>query len=336
VFSLEELAAQLVLEFSGLGTRPVKGLASLATAGPEQLSFLSEGKYLPQLADTGAAAVILSAEFSGQCPVDYLIAEDPYLVFARATALFDNSPRLRGIHPSAVISPDSTVHESVAIGANAVIEDGVCLAENVVVGAGAFVGRDSQVGAGSHLHPNVVIYHDVHLGKNCTIHSQTVLGSDGFGYAQSELGWVKIHQLGGVRIGDRVEIGAGATIDRGALEHTVIHDGAILDNQVHIAHNCSIGKNTAIAACCGVAGSTKIGANCTFGGMCGVAGHIEICDNAHFSGKAMVMGSVSQPGSYSSGTKIMPSQEWRKNAVRFGQLDTIYRRLTKLEKSQNP
>jgi UDP-3-O-[3-hydroxymyristoyl] glucosamine N-acyltransferase len=334
VFTLGELAAKLGLDLSGLESRPVTGLASLTSAGPAHLSFFSESKYLPQLADTGAAAVILSAEYSAQCPVDHLVADDPYLAFAEATALFDNSPRFRGIHPSATISPDSDIHESVSIGPNAIVEDGVCLAEHVLVEAGAFIGRDSKIGAGTRIHPNVVIYHDVHLGAGCEIHSSSVLGSDGFGYARGESGWVKIYQLGGVRIGDRVQIGAGATIDRGALEHTVIHDGAILDNQVHIAHNCSIGKNTAIAACCGVAGSTKIGANCTFGGMVGVTGHIEICDNAHFSAKAMVMGSVREPGNYSSGTKIMPSQEWRKNAVRFGHLDTMYKRLGKLEKSQ--
>jgi len=202
----------------------------------------------------------------------------------------------------------------------------------VVLQAGVYIGQNSRIGRGSHIYPNVVVYHDVHMGEECIIHSQTALGSDGFGYAPGPGGWEKICQLGGVRIGDRVEIGASTAIDRGALGNTSIADGVIIDNQVHIAHNCSIGKNTAIAACCGVAGSTKIGANCTFAGMVGVVGHIEICDGVHFSGKTLVTKSVTEPGSYSSGIPMSKSQDWRKNAVRFSQLDAIQRRLSKLEK----
>ena len=159
-----------------------------------------------------------------------------------------------------------------------------------------------------------------------------MLGCDGFGYAHGQAGWEKICQLGGVRVGERVEIGACTTIDRGALDNTIIEDGVILDNHVHIAHNCRIGKNTAIAACCGVAGSSKIGANCTLAGMVGVVGHIEICDNAHFTAKTLVTRSVTEPGSYSSGTQMIPTGQWRKNAVRFSQLDALHRRLAALEK----
>ena len=334
MYSLAELAAELELEFSGQADRPITGLAPLASAGPEHISFLTGKAYLSQLAETSAGAVILAPEFSAQCTRDYLISDDPYLSFARASQLFDNSPKPSpGIHPTAVISPDSEINPSASVGANAVIEAGVNLGANVVIGAGVFVGQGSRIGAGCHILPNVTIYHDVHLGEGCVIQSQTVLGSDGFGNAPGPDGWERICQLGGIRIGDRVQIGAGATIDRGALENTIIEDGAILDNQVHIAHNCSIGKNTAIAACCGVAGSTRIGANCTFGGMVGVAGHIEICDNAHFTATTMVTGAVTEPGTYSSGTGFMPSREWRKNAVRFSQLDEIQRRLRRLEKT---
>jgi UDP-3-O-[3-hydroxymyristoyl] glucosamine N-acyltransferase len=337
MYSIGELASKLELEFSGLEQRSITGLAPLATAGPDDLAFISGRKFLSSLADTQAGVVILHPDFIEQCPVDYLISQDPYLSFARATHFFDratSSPP--GIHASAVVSADSEVHPTASVGANVCVEAGAFLGAGVVLDSGVYVGRNSRVGARTRIYPNVVIYDDVHLGEDCLVQSQTALGSDGFGYAPSADGWVKICQLGGVRVGDRVEIGAGATIDRGALEHTVIGDGVIIDNQVHIAHNCSIGKNTAIAACCGVAGSTKIGANCTFGGMVGVNGHIEICDNAHFSAKTMVLGSVTQPGSYSSGTGMSPSREWRKNAVRFSQLDAIQRRVVKLENQKKP
>ncbi len=337
MISLGELAKILELEFTGDSEAVITGLAPLGNASVGQLSFLASRKHLAQLEGTRAQAVILNGEFSEQCPVDCLIASDPYLAFACATQIFDNSPKsIAGIHPAAIVSGDSEVHASASIGPYAVIESGVSIGAQASIGASTFIGQDSRIGAGTRIYPNVSVYHDVHVGEHCVIHSQTELGSDGFGFAPGPEGWVKICQLGGVRIGDRVEIGGGATIDRGALEHTTIADGAILDNQVHIAHNCSIGKNTAIAACCAVAGSTKIGANCTFGGMVGVAGHIEICDDAHFTGKTMVTRSVTQPGSYSSGTPVAPSKEWRKNAVRFSQLDALHRRVSKLETPLKP
>lgn len=333
MFLLGDLATRLNLEFRGDPERNITGLASLGGAGSQQLSFISADKYLPQLLQSSAGAVIVSQELADQCPVDYLVSKDPYYSFAQASQLFDTTPKPGpGIHPSATVSPDSEVHPSATLGPNTVIEPGAYIGPNVILAAGVYIGHNSRVGAGSRIFPGTVLYHDVHLGENCLIQGQAVLGSDGFGYAPSDTGWEKICQLGGVRVGDRVEIGAGATIDRGALEHTIIEDGVIIDNQVHIAHNCSIGKNTAIAACCAMAGSTKIGANCTFGGMVGLAGHIEICDNAHFSGKSMVTRSISEPGSYSSGTGLMRSQDWRKSAVRFSQLESIQRRLKALEK----
>ncbi|MFK8050263.1 MAG: UDP-3-O-(3-hydroxymyristoyl)glucosamine N-acyltransferase [Halioglobus sp.] len=337
MISLGELAKTLELEFTGDSQAQITGLAPLGSAGIGQLSFLASKKYLSQLTSTQAQAVILTGEFSEQCPVDCLIANDPYVAFARATQLFDNSPKASvGIHPTAVIAADSEVHDTASIGPYVIVEAGAFIGAEASIGASTFVGQGSRIGAGTVIHPHVCIYHDVHVGEHCVVHAQTELGSDGFGFAPGSEGWVKICQLGGVRIGDRVEIGGGSTIDRGALEHTTIDDGAILDNQVHIAHNCSIGKNTAIAACCAVAGSTKIGANCTFGGMVGVVGHIEICDGSHFTGKTMVTKSVTQPGSYSSGTPIATSKEWRRNAVRFSQLDALHRRVSKLEKPLKP
>jgi UDP-3-O-[3-hydroxymyristoyl] glucosamine N-acyltransferase len=335
VFTLGELAEQMGLEFSGDAQRQLVGLAALAEAGPDQLSFLSNPKYLAKLIATRAGAVILQAEFVEQCPVDCMIADNPYLMFARLTHRFDRSPSpAPGVHPSAVVSPDADVDESASVGPQAVVEAGAVIGPGAMVGAGVYIGQGSELGAGTRVNPGAILYHDVKLGRHCIIHAQAVLGADGFGFAQGPEGWEKICQLGGVRIGDRVEIGACTTIDRGALEHTVIEDGVIIDNQVHIAHNCRIGKNTAIAGCSGLAGSAIIGANCTLaGGVC-VTGHVEICDNVHFSGMTMVTKSITEPGSYSSGIPMSPTREWRRNAVRFSQLDAISRRLRSLERQQ--
>lgn len=262
MITLGELAQRFNLHLSGDAQRSVTSLATLAGAGPEQVSFLSGKKYLNQLLETRAAAVIIHPDLAQQCPVATLTTDDPYLAFARLTAIFDRSTdTVVGVHPTAVVSPDAKVATDASIAPHAVVEAGAIIDSGAIVGANVYVGANSRIGAGTRLNPGVVVYHDVWLGARCTVHSQTVLGADGFGFAPGPEGWVKIHQLGGVRIGDDVEIGACTTIDRGALEHTVIEDGVIIDNQVHIAHNCRIGKNTAIAGCTGMAGSTIIGAN---------------------------------------------------------------------------
>jgi UDP-3-O-[3-hydroxymyristoyl] glucosamine N-acyltransferase len=333
MITLGELAQRFDLALSGDPQRPVSGLATLAGAGPDEVSFLSSKKYLSQLGNTRAAAVILHPDHLADCPVDSLACDDPYLAFARISGLFDRSPQPpTGIHPAAVVAPDAVVGKDVSIGPNVIVEAGAIIGAGVQLGANVYVGHDSRVGAGSLLHPGVVLYRDVHLGERCIVHSQTVLGSDGFGFAPGPDGWEKIHQLGGLRVGNNVEIGACTTIDRGALDHTIIEDGVILDNQVHIAHNCRIGKNTAIAGCTGLAGSSIIGANCTIAGAVGVAGHLEICDGVHLTGMSMATKSITEPGVYSSGTPMASNREWRKNAVRFTQLERMHQRLVALEK----
>ncbi|MEQ9464840.1 MAG: UDP-3-O-(3-hydroxymyristoyl)glucosamine N-acyltransferase [Haliea sp.] len=335
MYSLGELAETLGVHLDGDPEVRVTGLSTLALAGPQQLSFLSNSKYLAQLERTHAAAVILRPEQAGQCPVACLLSDNPYLTFARATALFAGEARPpAGVHPSAVVAFDASIHGEAAVGPNAVIESGATLGAGVIVGANVTIGADCHVGAGTRLHPGVVLGRGVRLGEHCTIHSNAVLGADGFGFAPSASGWQKIHQLGGVRIGDRVEVGACTTIDRGALEDTVVEDGAIIDNLVQIAHNCHIGKNTAIAGCTGLAGSTIIGANCTLAGGVGVVGHVEICDNVHITGMTMVTKSITEPGSYSSGTPMSSTRDWKRSAVRFAQLDSIQKRLAELEKRQ--
>jgi len=335
VYCLGELADQLDLKFSGDASREITGLATLETAGPADMAFMDSVKYLSQLARTRAAAVILAPEFVDQCPVDCLISASPYLAFARASNLFDRSPPPPpGVHSSAVVAADAQVHASASVGPNAVIEAGAVLAAGASVGANVYLGHNSRLGAATRVFPSAVIYHDVHVGEGCVIHSQSVLGADGFGFAPGPAGWEKICQLGGVRIGDRVEIGACTTVDRGALDHTVIEDGVIIDNQVQIAHNCRIGENTAIAGCTGLAGSTTIGANCTLAGGVGVVGHVEICDNVHVTGMTMVTRSITQPGSYSSGTPMASTGDWKRSAVRFSQLESIQQRLVALEKQR--
>ena len=335
MYSLAELADRLGLEFAGDPAKIVRALASLEAAGPQDLSFALDGRYLARLAATRAGAVILPAELTAQCPCDHLVSAQPYLAFARASRLFANAPGAApGIHPTACVDKAASVHPDAAVAAHAVIEAGAVLESGVVVGAGVYVGHGSRLGAGTRVYPNAVIYHDVWLGRDCVIHSQVVLGADGFGFAAGPDGWEKICQLGGVRIGERVEIGAGTTVDRGTLGHTEIADGVIIDNQVQVGHNCRIGKNTAIAGCAGLAGSTIIGANCTLAGGVGVVGHVEICDDVHVTGMTMVTRSITRPGSYSSGTPMSGTRDWKRNAVRFSQLDSIQRRLAGLERQQ--
>jgi UDP-3-O-[3-hydroxymyristoyl] glucosamine N-acyltransferase len=334
VLTLGALAEELGVTLRGDPGQAITGLATLASAGPQQVSFLANRRYLPQLRHTRAAAVILRPDMAAECPVASLEASDPYLAFARASALFITAPRAEsGVHPSAVVAADAEVHPTASIGPLAVIGARARIGAGVVIGAHCHVGARCVIGEGSQLHPAVVLYHDVKLGKRCTVHSQAVLGADGFGFAPGPGGWEKIHQLGGVTLGDGVEVGACTTIDRGALEDTVLEDGVIVDNLVQIAHNCHIGKNTAIAGCTGLAGSTIIGANCTLAGGVGVVGHVEICDNVHITGMTMVTRSITEPGSYSSGTPMSDTRDWKRNAVRFAQLDRIQKRLAALEKS---
>ncbi len=314
MYTLGEVAQRLGLRFTGDASRRLRGLASLATAGPDQLSFLSSAAYLPQLAATGAGAVILDRAHAARCPCDYLEAEDPYLAFARATALFAGRPApTPGVHEAASVAASARVAATASIGPCAVVEEG------------AVIGARSRVEAGA------VICRGVQLGEDCIVQPNAVLGAAGFGYARDGQDWVAIHSLGGLVVGDRVAIGAGTTIDRGTLDDTVIADGVIIDDQVHIGHNCRIGANTAIAGCTGIAGSTVIGANCTLAGGVGVVGHLEICDNVHVTAMTLVTHSIAEPGSYSSGTPVTDTGLWRRNAVRFKQLDAMQQRLRALE-----
>lgn len=324
--SLAELAAKLELEYRGDADTELFALADLAKAQAGQLSFLANPKYKSSLADTKAGAVIVKPEFADQCPCACLISDNPYLSYARASHLFDPlATPAAGIHPTAFVDDNAIVAESASIGPKAVVEAGAEIGAGVIIGGGCFVGAGAKLGAHTRLHANVSVYHAVEIGEQCLIQAGAVIGSDGFGYAPNAGQWQKIAQVGTVIVGDRVEIGANTCIDRGAIENTIINDDVIIDNQVHMAHNVEIGQGTAVAGCTGIAGSTKIGQNCTIAGAVAISGHINIADNVHLTGMSMVTGSIKEPGSYSSGTGLQESRLWRKNAVRFGQLDAFFK-----------
>lgn len=331
--TLDEIARFLGAELRGEPDRQVVGIGTLQNAGKDQISFLANPSYAKYLADTRAGAVLVSPELADQCPTNVLVLENPYLGYARLSHWFDRSPRPgAGVHPSAVVDPSARIDATACIGPNVVIEADVVIGPGVIVGAGCTVGARSRIGRDSRLWSQVMLYHDVRIGERCILHSGAVLGSDGFGFANEAGVWHKIAQLGGVEVGDDVEIGANTTIDRGALEDTVIESGVKLDNQIQIAHNVRIGQHSAIAACVGIAGSTRIGRHCIFGGGSGIGGHLEIADQVHLTGMTMVTRSLTESGVYSSGTGVDSNQQWRKSVVRFRQLDDIARRLRGLEK----
>lgn len=333
-FSLGEIAAYLDAEVRGDSKLRIAGLSTLHDAGDGQLAFLDNPKYTKQLATTKASAVILTsdnaANFSGNC----VIVSQPYLAYARISSWFDLSPvKLGSIHPSAVIDSTAVLGDNVYIGPNVVVEMNAYIGAGCHIAANSFIGARSSIGANGYIAANVSIYHDVRIGCKVRIHSSAVIGADGFGIAPRQDGsWEKIHQIGGVVIGDDVEIGACTTIDRAALADTILGDGVKLDNHVQIAHNAVVGDHTAIASYSGLAGSAKIGRNCIMAGDVCIVGHVTVCDNVQLTARTLVTKSISEPGSYSSGAMpLMTTTEWRKNSVRIGQLDRLARRVKKLE-----
>lgn len=333
VFTLAQLAQQLGAEVHGDENLEIRKVATLEKAGEGEITFLSNKKYRDYLAQSKASAVLITEADLPFCPTNALVLKDPYVGFARVAQLLDTTPQpATDIHPSAVIAADVQLGERVAIGANAVIESGVVLGDDVRIGPGCFVGKDTRLGARTRLWANVTLYHKVTLGTDCLVQAGTVIGADGFGYANERGEWIKIPQLGGVTIGNRVEIGACTTIDRGALEDTRIADNVIIDNQCQIAHNVEIGYGTAVAGSTVMAGSLKVGKYCIIGGASVFNGHMEICDQATVTGMAMVMRPITEPGVYSSGIPLQTNKEWRKTAARVMRIDEMHKRLSKLEK----
>lgn len=333
--TLGELASRISARVHGDDQVRVTGLGSLRQAGPGQLTFLADGKLRTLLADSQAAAVICREGDLDDLPLPALVVDDPYLAYASLSHEFDPAEvPVPGISQHARLADNVRLGERVSIGANVVIEADVSLADDVVVMPGCYIGAGSRLGRAVRVWPNVTIYHGVEIAERTTIHAGTVIGSDGFGFAPSQQGWQKIAQVGGVRIGADVSIGANCSIDRGAIDDTLIGNGVIIDNQVHIAHNVVIGEHTAIAAQVGIAGSARIGSHCLFAGQVGVNGHIEICDHVQLLGKAMVTKSITRPGAYASGLPADQQRLWQRRVARFRRIDDLFERVRKLEQDR--
>ena len=331
--TLGELAERSGAQLQGDAAIAINAVCTLQDGRPGGISFLANPRYRKYLADTRASAVILTAEHRAECPVAALVSGNPYATYARVAALLSAEPApAAGVHHSAVIGTDCRIDPSASIGPLCVIEAGAEIAHGVVIGPGCVVGRGVRIGADTRLVANVTLCHDVQLGARCLLHPGAVVGSDGFGLANEAGRWIKVPQLGSVRIGDDVEVGANTSIDRGALEDTVIGDGVKLDNQIQVAHNVQIGEHTAVAGCVGISGSAKIGAHCMLAGGVGVVGHLEIADGTVVTGMSMVTKSITERGVYSSGLAAMPSDQWNKIVARLKRLDEMTRRLHALER----
>ncbi|MGO9512422.1 MAG: UDP-3-O-(3-hydroxymyristoyl)glucosamine N-acyltransferase [Steroidobacteraceae bacterium] len=322
-FSLGELAVRFGLQLRGAPELKVTHVATLSQATEGSLSFLANSRYRRSLHTTRASAVVVAPDEAEGCPVAALITPNPYLVYARIASLFHpESVASPGIHPSAVVAGSARIAASAAVGPLAVIEDHVEIGEGVEVGPGCIVQRGARVGAGTRLIARVNLYPGVRIGARCILHAGAVIGADGFGFASDRGTWVKVPQIGSVRVGDDVEIGANTTIDRGAIEDTLVGHGVKLDNQIQVGHNVVIGAHTAIAGCTGISGSTTLGQRCMIGGMVGFAGHLTIADDVVITGCSLVSASIREAGSYSSGMPAVPTRAWRHMVAhlrRFGE-----------------
>lgn len=326
-------AEALGLAFRGDPSLSLDRLAPISQAGVGDLSFIAQKKFAKSLLASEATAVICPEAWVGEFSGAVLFSDDPYADFARATRLFDNRPASTGqIDSSAVIAKTAQLGANVTVDAGAVIADGASIGDNAWLGPNVWVGDRASVGSGTQLRAGVAIYHDVVIGADCLIHANTVIGSDGFGFAPTSAGWEKILQLGSVTIGDRVEIGAGCAIDRGALEDTQVADDVIIDNLVHIAHGVKVGRGSAIAGQVGFAGGTELGERCTVGGQSGFAGHLKIGNDVHIGGQGRVSRDVQEAGHYASGTSLMPVRDWARNAARYEKLTDMAKRIDALEK----
>jgi len=322
--NLADLANALKLELHGDAAHEVTRMAPIASASTDELTFVVSARYTDQLVDSRAGAVIVPAALAGHVSGNYLISDNPYASYAQASWLLspENKPPA-GVATTACIDPTAKVSSGASIGEHCVIGARACVADGVIVGAQCVIGANVSVGAHTRLFPRVNVYENCHIGEQGRIQSGAVIGSEGFGFAYDN-GWQAIHQTGRVVIGNNVHIGANTTIDRGAIEDTVIADGVLLDNQIQIAHNVRIGENTAIAGCVGIAGSTRIGANCQIGGACNIIGHLEIVDNVVLNATSYVTQSIKAPGRYGSGMPLQTNGEWKHE---------LLKRIRRLEKN---
>ena len=334
-YRLDELSSQFGLELRGAGDTRIEGVATLSRAGPGELAFLANPAYRRELATSSAAAIVMRPADTDAWPGPALLTKDPYVSFARIASLFDPAVKpAAGIHASAAIDPTARIHASASVGPHASIGARSRIDAGAVIGAGCVVGEDCEVGAGSELVARVTLVCRVRLGQRVRVHPGAVLGADGFGLAMHEGRWLKVPQLGGVRVGDDCEIGANTTVDRGALDDTVLEEDVRLDNQIQVGHNVVIGAHTAMAGCVAIAGSTRIGRYCLVAGGAGFVGHITVADHVRITAMTMVTHSIDAPGEFSSGIPMQESRQWRRNVARIRQLDDLARRIRK--QSQEP
>lgn len=335
-YSLDELARALGGEIAGdPGTR-VARVATLDNAGPDAIAFLAQERFVRDLQQTRAGAVIVGVAHRDLTALPRIVCANPHAYFARTCALLHPAQAaVPGVDPLATIHPSATLGKAISVGPYAVIGSGVRLGEGAVIGAHCFLGNDATVGSETMLRPGVVVYHNCRIGARCILHAGVIVGADGFGNAweRDDRGghWLKVPQLGRVLIGDDVEIGANTTIDRGAIDDTVIGEGVRLDNLIMIAHNVHIGAHTAIAACSGIAGSTRIGRRCRIGGAVGIAGHLTIADDVEIAGKTLITKSIAVSGAYSGGYPFEESRLWRRNAVQIRHLDDLAKQVKQME-----
>lgn len=333
-YTLAELAVLLGAELHGDASCVVSGVGTLQKAQSGQVTFLDNVRYRKYLPETQASAVILAPANLSGCPTNALLLKNPYLGYARVAALFAHKATAKpGVHPSAIIGENCQIHPTASIAAHCVIGSNVTIGAQTILEAGCAIGDNCTLGSDTHLFPRVVLYHAIQVGDRVIIHSGAVIGSDGFGFAQDNGTWCKVSQLGKVIIGHDVEIGANTTIDRGAIEDTVIEQGVKIDNLVQIAHNVVVGAHSAIAGCVGIAGSTTIGKHCAIGGGVGISGHINIADCVVLTGGSLVAQSITEPGIYTSGFPAQPTLAWKKQIVRVNQLDSMMQKIRDLEKS---
>jgi UDP-3-O-[3-hydroxymyristoyl] glucosamine N-acyltransferase len=335
-YRLSEIAARLGGRVLGHDEARISQVATLETAQASQISFLTNSKYRAKLASTKAGAVILGEADAGATELPRIVSDNPYAYFAKVSALLNPLPEVKpGIHPGAVIGAGTKIDATASIAATAVIGDGATIGAHSVVGEGCYIGNNATIGNNGRLYPRVVVYHECVIGDNLIAHSGAVIGSDGFGIAMDQGHWIKIPQIGRVVIGNDVEIGANTTIDRGALDDTVIEDGVKLDNQIQIAHNVRIGAHTAIAGCVGIAGSTTIGRYCLIGGSAGIIGHLQIADHVEIAAFTLIGKSIREPGSYVGIFPFTKAEDWRRNSVHLRHLNELAGRVKALEQQLN-
>ncbi len=331
-YLLSEIVARLGGRVLGQAGTRVSQVATLETAQSDQIGFLANSRYRGQLTSTHAGAVILGEADAESTELPRIISDNPYAYFARVSALLNPLPQAKpGIHPSAVVGAGARIDATASIAATAVIAEGATIGAFSVIGEGCYIGENAVVGSHARLYPRVVIYHDCVVGDRLIAHSGVVIGADGFGIAMDEGRWLKIPQIGRVVIGDDVEIGANTTIDRGALDDTVIEDGVKLDNQIQVAHNVHIGAHTAIAGCVGIAGSTSIGKHCRIGGSAGILGHLKIADHVEIAAFTLIGKSIREAGSYAGIFPFSRTDEWRKTAAQLRHLDELADKVRSLQ-----